>query len=389
MGKAGLTITWFLSVSPSAQITFWDTASSFSVLSTSFTLVADLPTLVSDIAVNPAGAYALASDYDAQADTFSKAPIPEFKGQLEGLGHVLSNLTIKRGYRSCEGLVSIGDSTSAISDLRLTAVNITSDLKSRNVGGIVGCSHGRIGNSSVDGTVSGIAEANVGGIAGTIFESGYVQNSRAGASISGGQAGGIAGENDGTLYAAAATGSVSGNVDVGASVGLNTGYVEYSYATGAVTGTNNTGGLVGSNHNSVANSYAMGAVSGNGGAAGGLAGFNENAIQYSYSTGAVSGGAGYTGGLVGYDPLEELTFGYWDTETSGISDLEQGAGFPTNDPGITGLTTAQLQSKLPYGFDKRYWRIDPNVNGGFPYLRYNPPPQGGPKHRHGSKHLTR
>jgi len=138
-------------------------------------------------------------------------------------------------------------------------------------------------------------------------------------------------------------------VNAGGLVGSNTGYLQTSYATGAVSGNNNTGGLVGSNHGNISNTYSTGSVAGNAGMAGGVAGFNAGTISASYSTGAVTGEQGYTGGFVGDDPLEQVTFGYWDTDTSGISDPEQGAGFPTDDPGITGLTTAQLQSKLPYG----------------------------------------
>ena len=125
-----------------------------------------------------------------------------------------------------------------------------------------------------------------------------------------------------------------------------------SYATGSVSGTNNVGGLVGSNHGSVNLSYSTGAVSGGTATAGGLVGFNVGSISKSYSIGAVSGSQGYIGGFVGNDPNETISFGYWDTDTSGISNPAQGAGSPANDPGIEGLTSAQLQAKLAYGFEK-------------------------------------
>jgi hypothetical protein len=44
-----------------------------------------------------------------------------------------------------------------------------------------------------------------------------------------------------------------------------------------------------------------------------------------------------------------------------------------NDPGITGLTTAQFTSGLPAGFDKSIWREKANVNNGYPYLIDLPP----------------
>jgi hypothetical protein len=81
------------------------------------------------------------------------------------------------------------------------------------------------------------------------------------------------------------------------------------------------------------------------------------------------------GGLVGYDgsPPGSITNSYWDTDTSGITNLGQGAGNIANDPGITGLTTAQFQSGLPAGFDPKVWAEKSNIDDGFPYLLANKP----------------
>ena len=68
-----------------------------------------------------------------------------------------------------------------------------------------------------------------------------------------------------------------------------------------------------------------------------------------------------------------VTNDYWDLDTSGITDPSQGAGNIPNDPGITGLTTQQLQSGLPAGLDPAVWAEDPNINNGLPYLINNPP----------------
>jgi hypothetical protein len=84
-------------------------------------------------------------------------------------------------------------------------------------------------------------------------------------------------------------------------------------------------------------------------------------------------GTGYVGGFVGYDPNESVSNGYWDLDTSGVSDPDQGAGFPKGDPSPVGLTTSQLQSRLPFGFSKTTWGLDTNINNGFPYLRALPP----------------
>jgi hypothetical protein len=98
----------------------------------------------------------------------------------------------------------------------------------------------------------------------------------------------------------------------------------------------------------------------------------------SYSTGKVevSDPSDYAGGLIGFDETRGgyIDNTYWDTSTSKITDPGQGAGSPPDDPGITGLTTKQLQSGLPDGFDPSVWAENSNINNGLPYLINDPPP---------------
>ncbi len=96
-----------------------------------------------------------------------------------------------------------------------------------------------------------------------------------------------------------------------------------------------------------------------------------NAIGPGYSTGFVSGGSGSSvGGVIGFDQGSDSIGGmYWDTTTSGIADAAQGAGNVPNDPGLTGLTTEQLQSGLPTGLQDGYWDEAAGTNNGLPYLR--------------------
>jgi hypothetical protein len=98
-------------------------------------------------------------------------------------------------------------------------------------------------------------------------------------------------------------------------------------------------------------------------------------IVASYSTSAVSGVSGTTvGGFIGEDLAQTgTTNAYWDLDTSGISDPAKGAGNVANDPGITGLTDAQLKSSLPAGFDKKVWKEKAGLNNGYPYLIDLPP----------------
>jgi hypothetical protein len=132
-------------------------------------------------------------------------------------------------------------------------------------------------------------------------------------------------------------------------------------------------------NDSLANSYATGSVTGGRYSyVGGLVGFNYAGQSYgasvtdSYSTGALSGNI--VGGLVGgdwrYDDCNCYYYTYFDTDTSGTT---YGVGNVTNEPGITGLTSAQLQSGLPQGFDPKIWGQDPKINNGLPYLLANPP----------------
>ncbi len=75
---------------------------------------------------------------------------------------------------------------------------------------------------------------------------------------------------------------------------------------------------------------------------------------------------GDVGGLVGANSGGAIGQSYWDTQTSG-----QGTGVGYNFPPVatgTGLTTAQLQSGLPSGFDPTVWSSQPGVNNGFPCL---------------------
>jgi hypothetical protein len=154
--------------------------------------------------------------------------------------------------------------------------------------------------------------------------------------------------------------------------------ISQSFAAGAVQSQRSAGGLVALNEGgAISDSYAVGAVSGPD--AGGLMAQNSSTepgtVSRSYSSGTVSGNSGETGGFVGYDQFTgTIKHAYWDTTTSGITNLSQGAGNVSNDPGIKGLSNTQFQSGLPRGFATKIWAEDPAINNGLPYLLANPPP---------------
>jgi hypothetical protein len=66
-----------------------------------------------------------------------------------------------------------------------------------------------------------------------------------------------------------------------------------------------------------------------------------------------------------------MSSAYWDTTTTGV----QTAFCSETEPGVQPLTTSELQSGLPAGFDPTVWAENPTINGGLPYLIANPPPQ--------------
>ncbi|MGD0143228.1 MAG: GLUG motif-containing protein [Rhizomicrobium sp.] len=289
-----------------------------------------------------------------------------------------------------------------------------------SIGGLAGQAAGLIENSYATGNVMGGGYAEAGGLVGV--EGGTIESSYATGDARGGEVGGLVGLEEGgkSISDSYASGTVTGGYNavagglvgmdfvcnisssyaVGAvsignapsppgifgSVGGLVGQIDFatitdSYASGTVSGGAYTyaGGLVGANQGTINNSYATGAVSAGKsaivGGFGGLIGNDPYSVTYSYATGAVSGRSGSTmGGLVGESPAEEVFIDdYWDTTTSGITNLSQGVGNISNQLHITGLTTAQLQSGLPTGFDLSIWGEDPSINGGLPYLLAQPP----------------
>jgi filamentous hemagglutinin family protein len=142
---------------------------------------------------------------------------------------------------------------------------------------------------------------------------------------------------------------VSGYFEVGGLVGGNNGLITNDYSTGVVTAGSTgyfVGGLVGGSSGTVSNAFSTAAVSGNN-YVGGLMGANGGGIiDDSYSAGPVTalGSESYNvGGLLGGN-LGTVNNSFWDTTTTGVA---QGFGSdPTNTtPGVTGATTAQLESE--------------------------------------------
>jgi len=226
------------------------------------------------------------------------------------------------------GLVGFADYDSSIRNSHTAqAVTGTSD-----VGGLVG--HSRMGwnmtvstidASSADGSVRG--GSFIGGLVGS-NELGGIGGSYATGNVTGiSDVGGLVGSNSDTINNSYATGAVTDrggdSVRIGGLVGSiwNSGLVSNSYATGTVTGYNGVGGLVGYIANygdiSISRSYATGNVESRSSYAGGLVGYNSSgSISDSYATGTVRG-ADYVGGLVGYLKAGSISNSFADGAVTG------------------------------------------------------------------------
>jgi hypothetical protein len=347
--------------------TFSNLSSALSINGASYTLVATLPTLASAIANNPSGSYALATSYDAAADgTYSTSPIvTAFSGNFTGLGNTINNLKVHdKNVADNVGLFEQIDTGGSVAGVGVVNGEVTGS--EGNVGGLAGVNQGMIENA---------------------FASGSVTLSR---NDSTPVAGGLVGWNsDGTILLSHAnvTVDVTGDNGAGGLVGVSTGAIVQCWATGRASAVDDyTGGLVANSTGSVDQSYSTGTVAAKAGrlkfGLGGLIGANSGTVTQSYASGQVRDSHGHIagvekGGFVGEDDASpgSISSSYWDETTSGVKKSSHGAGNIKNDPGITGLTNAELESALPTGFDPTVWAQNKNINNGLPYLINNPPPQ--------------
>jgi len=318
---------------------------------------------------------------------------------------------IGQGAANLGGLVGFSDTGSAIIGSTVSA-NVTNENGgSTNNGGLAGRNDGMVRSSLVMGNVKANCCSAIGGLLGYNTSHGTVSLSHATGKVKGDNAdgvGGLIGRNDGAITTSFASGDVTGGGRSGGLVGFNMGTVSGSHASGSIKPTNDGGssggGLVATNVGLIQVSYSAGLVTSTGSAVlGGLVGDNTGQLQDCYATGAVAGGRdgaeggllavnfgtiaraysiglvsakrnSFIGGLLGIDHANQgIGESYWDLDTSGVSQLSQGAGSPPNDPGITGLSDAQLKAELPAGFDSNVWGQSAGVNNGYPYLVANPP----------------
>ena len=303
-----------------------------------------------------------------------------------------------------------------LSDVGITNSYSTGDVtgSGEGVGGLVGVSVGDIANSSATGDVNG--ELYVGGLVGVSvgdITSSYATGDVIGAAVVGGLVGALtvgaiivtAEVYDGIIYDdtindcdvndcfigsigySYSTGDVSGSENIGGLVGgIQGGYIilnEFglnpylynSYAVGDVNGESSVGGLVGGiQDSSIEYSLASGDVNGES-SVGGLVGLalEESYISNSGSVGSVTGSGDNVGGLVGFngdESEENVTYSY-DLSGSELSldaylDLALGLLNTASINYMTGPPTITYVDPLNFA-------ITEDLNGGLPYLVFNPP----------------
>lgn len=286
------------------------------------------------------GRYALGADIDASATRnwnsgAGFAPVGNnssaFSGSFEGLGHVVSGLSINRPSENYVGLFGYANGAIMIGNVSLSNASI---IGNNSVGALVGAANSTtINHADANGTI--IGNDSVGGLLG------YASYSLVTASFATGVVTGSGSH----------VGGLAGNVD-------NLSAVSDSYAEGRVSGSSHVGGLIGYLGANSTATYVYSTSDVTGGAyVGGLVGYNDGAVVQSYATGKLSGGSSAdTGGLIGYNSASgTLDRSYWDIETTGVS-----TGCATNlgSCSATGLTTASALLHQSYpGFS--FWPAVP------------------------------
>jgi len=282
-----------------------------------------------------------------------------FSGKFEGNGYKIDSLYISLSSQSFVGLFSCISFNCIISNLGISNAQIDGGSCT---GGLLGYNkYGTIINCYCKGMITG--KDNIGGLVGKsefgniskCYYSGIVLGSKD-------NIGGLVGWQSGIILNCFSKGNVKGqSYCTGGLVGNNNGKIASCYSNSEVVGTlSSTGGLVGSSVSTIINCYSTGSVSGNA-YTGGLAGSINGIVSNCYSIGAVSGSTN-TGGLVGSMTYFNVTNCFWDTESSGM----------TTSAGGIGLSTKEMMMKSNYlkhvwNF-QAIWKIDPNVNNGYPYL---------------------
>ncbi len=334
--------------------------------------------LVNDLDETTAGY----SDYNTGAgwEPIGTGPGPDaFAGTLDGRGYAIKGLTMNTDQEPAGLFGQVHSAT--IKDLKILDANITTSAG--NVGILAGMLYqSDVENVTVSGTINATGiTSNLGGLIGR-QEGGRVLKcaSYVDLNVEGRMVGGISGTT--TFQAEVGQSYFKGNITtdvhdtlsmwnrwIGGITGQFGGLsmITDSYVTGDVSGTHTIGGLVGYHWRGgslVTNSYFVGTVAGNPASAprddddnpilnvGGITGFSDPPQNGGAST-------------------SQLISTYWNTEVSGVDISFGGGAYPTDHIG-EGKTSAEMRTQATF-IDWDFtdvWAIDPDLNDGYPYLKF-------------------
>ena len=289
------------------HISFLSTGNPLTINGKGYILANNIQLLAQLIARNPSGNFALAANYNAKHDgKYTQSPIQTpFQGNLEGLGNFITGLHIESTMPGQPiGLLQQIMPNAILENFRMRSVVIDGDSF---LGGLAADNQGTLYNNSVDG------QFTVAGDTGKDCDYSY--------------AGELVGINEGTILSSSSSGRITGTQGcfvIGGLAGVNgnsfPGYIGTSYSTSEVSGTSDhdvdLAGLVGATgfggtDSLIVTSYATGNISLSGtGLAdiGGLVAFVlQGLVSQSSASGAVSvaptiseaQAGGFTGGITG------------------------------------------------------------------------------------------
>ena len=289
-----------------------------------------------NISNNPDGKYILMNDIEMSG--FDWTPISAFKGELNGNGYSINNLTIDKNQNNL-ALFSTAEAGALIKNLGIENANISQSYTNGQYHAVLIASvtgSATISNVYATGNVNGsqytgglvvvatsltientYASVNVNTTStyyqtgGLIAQGSYItiNNSFTSGNVvsQGDYNGGLIGSvNNSLISNSYASGDVTGDSYTGGLIGqvYTNVTISNSYASGDVTGSSYTGGLIGSANSTVtiSNSCAFGNVYGLNDYVGGFAGNIQSNVQiaHSYASGNVKGNKGSVGGFAGY-----------------------------------------------------------------------------------------
>jgi filamentous hemagglutinin family protein len=278
-------------------------------------------------------------------------------GALEGLGHVVSNLTINRPTASSVGMISGIYQSAVVSNIGLSGGSIVGDY---DVGGLIGmaATGGSVRNSFNSAAVTGTQ--NVGGLVGRALSSntistsynsgvitgysnvgGLIGRSESGLQLSksfnlgrvtttaptsfyygnaGGLVGSASGANIADVFNLGSVQSTNSAAVIGGVIGdaTDNSMIQRSYNNAVVSGRDSIGGIAGYNRSgsNIFNSYNLGTIYAEFGS-GGIVGYNyAGFITNSFNSGPIGSGTGTAGGIVGNNTLGIVIDSYWNSEVA-------------------------------------------------------------------------